>query len=690
MQTIKTQAAAFPHEAASLDKQPARRSASRGRWASLLGDMCGYRLRSVKSRGLGQTVYRAHDPEGRRVALKVITGRDEKSRDWAEQLQRESKIAMQIKHPHLAEVFDVMNSGECDLVAMEYVSGQPLSRFIKKKKKISEKRAVKMVLHLADALTACHAAGLVHRNIHPENVLVTSEGKAKLISFGFSSSPGLDDQSSPSTAETKIARYLAPEQLRRSNKADVRSDVYALGALLYTMVSGDAPFACAGRLSLMQNKRANNYRGSAEFAAELSPAVADVIERSLSADPAERPQSMEEFVQLLRGFSDRIGDYQLISKVGRGAMGHVHRARAADGSIVAIKILHDHLVANERILVRFYQEAKLAMEMSHPNLVPAYEVGCDNGKHFIAMEYIAGKDLKETLRTEGRLPESQALRIVYDVAKALDALHGKGLLHRDVKPGNILFDSHGNARLTDLGLAKQEELDYELTQAGHALGTMQYAPPEQFRDAKTVSKTADIYALGVTLYQMVTGASPFQGKSAIDQLIRKSRNDYVPPEKIVPGLSQQTRDLIRAAMHEDSAKRPSSAKAFAKATVGYLRCASDADAQPQPQQDALWKVVFLGDDGNVQRISGTTEQIRQLIRAGQIGADGRAARENETSFRPLANIAELNGSEKKPTPSSRTKPTPASGKSGGLLRRTLRPFLTAANRFAASMVGIIT
>ena len=155
-------------------------------------------------------------------------------------------------------------------------------------------------------------------------------------------------------------------------------------------------------------------------------------------------------------------------------------------------------------------------------------------------------------------------------------------------------------------LAKQEELDYELTQAGHAMGTMQYAPPEQFRDAKTVSNTADIYALGVTLYQMVTGTSPFQAKSAIDQLIRKSRNDYVPPEKIVPGLSEQTQDLIRAAMHEDPTKRPRTAKAFAKAAVGYLRCANHGDAKPQPLQEGLWQVVFLGDDGNVQRISGTS------------------------------------------------------------------------------------
>ncbi len=693
MQTTVKPAMQSPDEAAVFDMQKEMRSPQSKHstlWTSQLGDMAGYRLRSIKSRGAGLVVYRAHDDQGRRMALKVITDRAKRTAEWAERLQRDAKIAMQIKHPHLAEVVEVASAGGCDVVAMEYVSGQPLRRLIKKQKRFSEKQAVRIVLHLADALSTCHAAGLLHRNIHPDNVLVTTGGKAKLIGYGFTKPDAIDEQTSRRTAETNIARYLAPEQLRRSNCGDERSDVYALGALLYTMVTGVAPFAGSGRLSLLQNKRSNTYHPPQEFVKDLTPGVAQAIQQSLSAEPKERPQSMEEFAKLLGGFCDNVGGYELIAEVGRGAMGHVHRARAADGSIVALKILHEHLAENERILVRFYQEAKLAMEVSHPNLVPAYEVGCDQGKHFIAMEYISGKNLKAVLNTSGRLSESKALRIAYDVAKALDALHKQGLLHRDVKPGNILFDSQGNARLADLGLAKQEDMDYELTQAGHALGTMQYAPPEQFRDAKTVSHTADIYALGVTLYQMVTGTSPFQAKSAIDQLIRKSRNDYVPPEKVVPGLSEQTRNLIQAAMHEDPAKRPRSAKAFAKAAVGYLRCSADAENKPQASQGPLWQVVFLGEDGNVQRISGTAEQIRKLIRTGHIGADGRAARENETSFAPLASIPELQPSYERARAEESATASPKAKKSGGLIRRTFRPFRIAANRLAASVVGIIT
>ena len=116
---------------------------------------------------------------------------------------------MQIKHPHLAQVLDVTSSRECDVIAMEYVSGPSLARIVKKKKRISEKRAVQIVLHLADALSACHAAGLVHRNIHPDNILVTPGGKAKLISFGFSKPQEFDAHNERPTTEMKIARYLA-------------------------------------------------------------------------------------------------------------------------------------------------------------------------------------------------------------------------------------------------------------------------------------------------------------------------------------------------------------------------------------------------------------------------------------------------------------------------------------------------
>lgn len=611
--------------------------------SAVLGVVGGYQLQKVKSRRSSGNVYQARNERGRIVALKAIAGRQQRGRDWAKRFRREAQLAAGLKHPNLVEVHEVGSDRGFDFVAMEYVKGEKLSRWLRKNERLSEEKAAKVILGLADAIGACHAAGLVHRGIKPDNVYLTPGGGAKLIGFGFAKPGEIELTESRSIKETITAQFAAPERLCRGGVADERSDIYSLGALLYTLVTGVHPFNGAGQLSLLHNKKTCSYQAPNEIVPGLSPAIVKLIDRAMAPEPEDRPQTADEFASLLGDYQERIGGYELIAEVGRGTMGSVYRARAVDGRIVALKVLHAHVAENERLLLRFYQEAKLAMELSHANLVPAFEVGQDDGTHFIAMEYVAGPTLTKKLKAQGALPEAQALKIAFDVAKALDELHKRGLLHRDVKPSNILLDADGTARLIDLGLAKQGEVDYDLTLSGHAMGTLQYAPPEQFRNAKTVSQTADIYALGVTLYQMVTGKLPFPIKSTVDLLIRKSRNDYIPPERIAPRISEQTRNLIKSAMHDDSARRPSSAKAFAKATVGYqamenpLKNRATGNAAPVP----MWQVVFIGDDGEVHRVSGTTSQIRKMIRDGKIGEDGRAARETEGIFTPIGSIYEL-------------------------------------------------
>jgi len=652
------------------DYQPAEKpknDATKPEWETL----AGYELKAVRSRSRGVAVYHASSKQAQRLVLKAISGRQRRSRRGAARFQREAQIAIQIEHPNLPQVFEVSKDHGCDVVAMEYLKGAKLRRWLKDREPLDEKTAVKIILNLSDALFACHNAGLVHGNLHPDNVLMAADGTAKLVGFGFTRP--VDDETTQALKgrRQKVIRYLAPEQLRRSSDAEPRSDVYALGALLYRLVTGVSPFADTDRRTLLQHKYMEGYRAPEELNKDLSPTIVEVIRRSLSAEPQARPQTMEAFADMLKGQTENIGGYQLIVEVGRGGMGTVYRARNPEGEIVALKVLHPHLAENERVLVRFYQEAKLAMEMAHENLIPAYEVGCDRGKHFIAMEYIAGKNLKDIIKAKKRLPESQALRISYDIAKGLDALHQRGLLHRDVKPGNILIDSEGNARLADLGLAKQQEVDYELTMAGRAMGTLQYAPPEQFRDAKSVDHGADIYALGVTLYLMVTGTHPFNGKSTVDQLIRKSRNDYTPPEEIVPELSVSSQNLIRAAMHVDPAKRPKTARKFAKAVVGYMECVEGDKQLADKPADPQWQVVYFGSDGETHRVSGTAAQIQKLIRDGKIGMDGRAARESDTEFKPIAQIPELNSanavkSSESPKKAAAKKPAQSGGFFSGL------------------------
>src|SRR3954466_5834048 len=215
-----------------------------------------------------------------------------------------------------------------------------------------------------------------------------------------------------------------------------------------------------------------------------------------------------------------IAGYRIESLIGRGGMAVVYRAEDLRlGRKVALKLLSPQLADNEEFRQRFIRESRLAASLDHPNIVPIYEAGEADGQLFIAMRYVAGSDLKVLLSQEGGLPLARLLRIFVQIGDALDAAHELGLVHRDVKPGNILVASiqehsgHGysdHVYLTDFGLTKRTtSLSGALTGTGHFLGTVDYVSPEQIQGAP-VGPATDIYALGCVLYECLTGHLPFR------------------------------------------------------------------------------------------------------------------------------------------------------------------------------------
>ena len=206
---------------------------------------------------------------------------------------------------------------------------------------------------------------------------------------------------------------------------------------------------------------------------------------------------------------EEFAGYLIEEEVGRGGMGVVYRARqVALDRAVALKLVAPELVKEPGFRERFQRESRIAASIDHPNVIPIYHAGEEDGKLYITMRYVEGTDLREMITQRGKLPFAEAARIVSEVAAALDAAHARGLVHRDVKPANVLIDGSGRAYLTDFGLTKHAGSASGLTKTGMFVGTLDYIAPEQLQGGE-VDARVDVYALGCVLYQSLTGVVPF-------------------------------------------------------------------------------------------------------------------------------------------------------------------------------------
>src|SRR5439155_12415145 len=204
-----------------------------------------------------------------------------------------------------------------------------------------------------------------------------------------------------------------------------------------------------------------------------------------------------------------MGGYHIERLLGRGGMGRVYLAEDARlGRKVALKLLDPDLAEDERFRERFARESRLAASLDHPNVVPIYEAGEHEGVLFIAMRYVEGTDLARLIEEQGALGLDRTAAILSQVAAALDVAHEHGLVHRDVKPGNILVGRGEHTYLTDFGLIKRREADTGLTKTGQFMGSVDYAAPEQIRGEPVDART-DVYSLGCVLYECLVGEPPF-------------------------------------------------------------------------------------------------------------------------------------------------------------------------------------
>ena len=269
-----------------------------------------------------------------------------------------------------------------------------------------------------------------------------------------------------------------------------------------------------------------------------------------------------------------IAGYRIVSVLGQGGMGTVYIAeQTSPRRNVVLKLLRPDLSRDGAFRQRFIQESEAAASTEHPNIVPIYSAGEADGVLYIAMRYIEGDDLRELISTRGPLPADRAVEIVSQIASALDAAHARGLVHRDVKPGNILLDAGGNAYLSDFGLIKRSEVDTGLTETGQFMGSIEYCAPEQIR-GEEVDGRADVYSLACVLYESIAGRPPFKRDTEVATLYAHLEQD---PPSLAPDGSGSLRELDRV-VTKAMAKRPSerytSAGEFARAARHAVGVAS--------------------------------------------------------------------------------------------------------------------
>ena len=381
----------------------------------------------------------------------------------------------------------------------------------------------------------------------------------------------------------------------------------------------------------------------------------------------------------------RVGDFELKKRLGKGGMGEVFLAHQISlDRMVALKTLSKELSKKDDFVARFLREARSMAKLDHPNVVKVYAVDSFKGLHFAAIEYIDGKSVQDWLDQQEQFSVADAVHLTIAAAEGLKHAHDLNMVHRDIKPDNVLLTSKGVVKVADFGLAKVLDEDVSMTQSGTGLGTPLYMAPEQARSAKTVDQRSDIYALGATLYHMLTGKLPFSGGTALELIMAKETGKYEPARKVTPGIPERLDLIIDKMMAKDPRHRYSdcgdvindlaalgvhseaptfingaqptgvgrSANTTATTAAGAVTTASsrsgahrssraDAKLSETKQASRTWYVKFTDVNGKTVVEKLSTGRVLKMLAAGMLTAKAKAKMSAEGNYMPLSQFPEF-------------------------------------------------
>ena len=338
---------------------------------------------------------------------------------------------------------------------------------------------------------------------------------------------------------------------------------------------------------------------------------------STRLDPAGEPgpvftETLETNREELKTGSTFAGRYQVIEELGHGGMGRVYKVRDTKiGERIALKLIRPEAGLSKEILERFSNELKLARKIRHKNVCQMFDLGEDKGTRYITMEYVHGEDLRQLLRKVGRLSPAQAVAVARQICAGLEEAHKLGVVHRDLKPQNIMLDEDGQARIMDFGIARSLT-GKSITGAGTFVGTPEYMSPEQV-EGKDVDGCSDIYSLGVILYEMVTGRRPFDGETALAIAHKHKYEAPEDPRTADPQIPERLAQIILRCLEKDKARRYQAAEEL-RADLGAVEKdvpATESDAARKPLTSREITVTF-----RLKKLALPAAALLALIAAG--------------------------------------------------------------------------